>query len=371
MGAQTPRREAQHASALATEVGPPASLTHGIMPTDVELVRARRRLRHKAVVIGVAALAGYWGLVVADTGLLVRMVSAAVLILAATSMATGVMHDANHGAFSRSSRVNRVMGYTLDLLGGSSWLWRFKHNVLHHANTNVVGVDSDIEQAPFARLAPQQPWRWWHRYQHVYLWFLYGILALRWFLLADFVNLARNRIGPQPLVVRRRRRDLALMIVGKLVHLSWAVLIPMTLHPWWGVVTFYLVCSWIVGFQLAMIFQLAHCVDIAEFVPDGTPRRGPDFQLHQLRTTVDIRCRVPGVRWFVRWMMGGLDYQIEHHMAPALPHTVYPMLGKRLASECAARGLPYRCHASISAAVRSHVRWLRLMGQAPAASPVA
>jgi linoleoyl-CoA desaturase len=357
-------------SGLGDESTPAAFITQGIMPTEAEIATARRKLRAKAIVIGAAALFGYWGLVVADTGLLVRMLSAALLVLAATSLATGVMHDANHGAFSRSRRVNRVVGYTLDVLGGSSWLWRFKHNVLHHGNTNVVGVDSDIEQAPFARLAPQQPWRWWHRYQHLYLWFLYGILALRWFLIADFANLARNRIGVQPLVVRRRRRDYALMAAGKVVHLSWAVIIPMALHPWWGVVAFYLVCSWVVGFQLTMIFQMAHCVDVAEFVPDGTPRRGPNFQLHQLRTTVNVRCRVPGVRWFVRWMMGGLDYQIEHHIAPAMPHTIYPMLGRRLADACAVRGLPYRCHASISAAVRSHMRWLKLMGQAPTGSTV-
>jgi len=342
-----------------------ATLTQGVMPTDGEIAAARRRLRVKALLIGTAVLVGYWGLVVADVRVAVRLLFAGLLIVATTSLATGVMHDANHGAFSRSRRVNRSIGFALDLLGGSSWIWRFRHNVLHHGNTNVAGVDADIEQAPFARLAPQQPWRWWHRHQHVYLWFLYGILALRWFLFADFVNLARNRIGGQTLVLQRRGRNTAVMVLGKIVHLGWAVVIPMLLHPWWGVIAFYLVCSWAVGFQLTMIFQMAHCVDVAEFFDDGTPCRGRHFRLHQLRTTVDVRCRVPGFRWLFRWMMGGLDHQIEHHIAPTLPHTIYPALARRLAAECAARGLPYRCHPSVYSAVRSHVRWLRLMGRMP------
>ena len=107
------------------------------------------------------------------------------------------MHDGNHGSFSRHAWLNHVAGYSLDALGGSSWLWRFKHNTLHHGNPNVEGVDSDISQAPFARLAPMQPLRPWHRWQHVYLWFLYGFFALKNLVFGDFRTLAAARIGAQ------------------------------------------------------------------------------------------------------------------------------------------------------------------------------
>jgi linoleoyl-CoA desaturase len=137
------------------------------------------------------------------------------------------------------------------------------------------------------------------------------------------------------------------------------------LHPWWGVVAFYLVSSWCVGFLLAVIFQMAHCNDVADFVLPDRSHRGAGFQLHQLTTTIDIRCDVPVARWFVRWLMAGLDHQIAHHLAPSVPHTLYGTLSRRVEAVCVAHGLPHRQHASITAALRSHGRWLRLMAQPP------
>jgi fatty acid desaturase len=89
--------------------------------------------------------AHYAGLVFADVGVLVRILFALALVVGCTAISTGIMHDANHGAFSRSKRVNRLLGYSSDLLGGSSYLWPFKHNVLHHRNTNVMGYDTDTD----------------------------------------------------------------------------------------------------------------------------------------------------------------------------------------------------------------------------------
>jgi linoleoyl-CoA desaturase len=287
------------------------------------------------------------------------VVCAAGLVTATVATATSVMHDANHAALATSTRLNRVLACSADLLGASSWLWRFKHNHLHHANPNVVGVDSDISQAPFARLAPEQQWRPWHRYQHLYLWFLYGFLTIKWLVIADFSNLARRRIGEQPLSRGPRPLEIAGLAAGKVTHVGWALAIPLAFHPWWGVACFYLACSWVVGLTLSVIFQLAHCVDTAEFALPDAARRGENFELHQLRTTVDLDCRlVP-----LRWLMGGLDHQVEHHLAPRLPHTIYPLLAARLRPVCAERGIVYRVHPSLWAALRAHARWLKRMGQ--------
>lgn len=344
----------------------PFALTQQVMPSPAEIARGRRQLHRKAAGIAALGVASYLGLVFAPVGFLVRVGCALALAIAAVATATSIMHDGNHGSFSRSHRVSRVAGWSSDLLGGSSYLWRFKHNRLHHGNTNVVGFDTDIEQSPFARLAEQQQWRPWHRYQHVYMWPLYGFLSVQWFVMSDYVTLIQRRVSKHQLPVTPRTRDVALILFGKALHLSWAIVIPMMFHPWWGVLGFYLVSSWLVGFTLANIFQLAHCVDRADFFPADAPRRGTDFEMHQLRTTVDIRCRVPGIRRFVHWLMGGLDFQIEHHLAPKLPHTMYPQIAKKLQQVCAERGIEYRTHPSITSAVRSHARWLREMGRRPA-----
>ena len=216
---------------------------------------------------------------------------------------------------------------------------------------------------PFARLAVEQPWHRWHRYQHIYMWPLYGFLTVQWFLFSDFGNLATRRVGSQPLRTKPRRRDVAMLIAGKLVHLSWAVLIPLMLHRWWTVVAFYFAVSWLVGFALAVFFQVAHCVDTVEFAEEHTPRRGDDFAHHQLRTTADVACDTPLIGASLAWLMGGLNRQIEHHLAPGTPHTAYRAMSARVRLQCSADGVAYRVHRNMWTALRSHARWLRLMGR--------
>jgi linoleoyl-CoA desaturase len=338
-------------------------LSRAIRPTDAEVARARRRLHLKAGVIVALAAVSYWGLVFAGGGLALQLPCALVLAVAVAATGTGIMHDANHGAFCRSRRANRIVATSADLLGASSWVWRFKHNTLHHASTNIVGIDSDIDQAPFARLAPQQPWRPWHRYQHLYLWPLYGLLAAKWFALSDINALARGGFGESRFPKKPRRRDIAFLVAGKVTHLGWAVLIPLAWHPWWGVLAFYLAGSWLVGFILAMVFQLAHCTDQVEFLAPTAPDAADPFELRQLRTTADIRIAGPVVGAFLRWLMGGLDHQIEHHLAPRLPHTLYPQMATRLQQLCAERDLPYHVHPTLTAALAAHARWLKHLGR--------
>jgi linoleoyl-CoA desaturase len=354
---------------------PPASddmlsIIASISPSAAEVRTARRRLHRKAVVIAAIAPVAYWYLVVAESGIALRIIAALALVVALTASATCIFHDGSHGAFSASRRVNRIAGYTGDLLGASSWVWRFKHNNLHHGNTNVVGVDADVDQSPFARLAPIQPWRPWHRYQHVYMWILYGFVTLRWFLIADFVNLKEHGVGTRPFPRRPRRRDVVMLALGKALHLhlAWALAVPLLFNPWWMVLVCYLAISWSVGILLATAFQLAHCTELAEFSGPDAPRRGTHFVEHQLRTTIDVRCNSELGRYSLQWLMGGLDFQIEHHLAPRLPHTVYPLVAERLNRECVRQRLQLRRHASPWRAIKAHGHWLRIMGARPMAA---
>lgn len=334
----------------------------GCRPSGAELRRATNRLHRKAMLIAILAITSYLGLILFAHGALVALPLAVVLVVSLIATGTSVMHDANHGAFGSSWGLNRTLAYSADILGASSSLWRQKHNVIHHGNTNVVGVDTDIEQMPFARLAPGQPWKPWHRYQHIYMWALYGFLTAQWVLFSDFASLITRRIGSQ-VRRRQRRRDVAMLIAGKVLHIGWAVLLPFAFHRWWVVLGFYFACSWIVGFVLALFFQLAHCVDNIEFAVDSTPRRGDAFAEHQLRTTANVDCRTPVLGRPISWLMGGLDHQIEHHLAPGLPHTSYAAMARRVQRLCEARHIEYRVHPSFWAAVRSHAQWLRSMGR--------
>jgi linoleoyl-CoA desaturase len=335
------------------------ALWQSILPTPDEVRSARRRLHAKAWLIVALAAVSYWVLVISSGPLPLRLGAAGGLVLALVAMATSIMHDANHGSFSSRRWANAALSYTADALGASSWLWRFQHNTLHHANANVVGFDADIALAPFARLAPAQPWRPWYRAQHFYLWPLYGFLALKNLFVSDVATLITGRLDQQPLRKRVRPWVVVQVIAGKIAHLAWAVVIPLFFNPWWAVVAFYLTCSWLVGFVLAVTFQLAHCVDITTMHDSTAPRRGDEFVTHQLATTADFDTSIPLLGPLVRWLVGGLDHQIEHHLAPRLPHTVYPLLAKRFRRLCGDHGVAYRLHPTLWSALRSHTRWLR------------
>ena len=331
-------------------------------PAARDLQRATRRLRGKAAFIGALGLTSYVGLLLTHT-LVLAIPFAVIMVLAVIATGTCVMHDANHGAFSDSKVINRIVGYSSDIMGASSWVWRQKHNGLHHANTNVVGLDTDIEQMPFARLAPGQPWRVWHRYQHIYMWGLYGFLTVQWALFSDLANVITRKIGSQPLRRRPKFWDLTMLLTGKALHASWSLVLPMFFHRWWVVVTFYLACSWTVGFALAVFFQVAHCVDSTSFAVPETPRRGDDFALHQLRTTANVQCGTPVIGPITAWLMGGLHQQIEHHLLPGVCHIHYPALAP-LVQECAREhGLPYLVSGSFFQALAAHVRTLYRLGR--------
>src|SRR6185369_4973739 len=99
-----------------------------------------------------------------------------VLSLGLSMAAVGfnIQHDGGHQSYSSRRRVNKLMAMSLDLLGGSSYVWATKHNVVHHTFANITGHDDDIDIGFFGRLSPYQPRMAIHRLQHYYLWVLYG-----------------------------------------------------------------------------------------------------------------------------------------------------------------------------------------------------
>ena len=282
--------------------------------------------------------------------------------LAIAGIGMGVMHDANHGAWSRSAGINRWVGYSIDCMGASSFIWRTKHNTLHHTWTNIGGLDDDLELGALSRMSPHQKWLPAHRGQHVYMWALYGLLLPKWVLFDDFYNIAIGRVGPLPLPALRAR-DWLVLLAGKVLHVGLGLVIPLLLYPWYFVIPcYFLVCA-VTGVTLATTFQMAHCVSEADMVPlpvDG--RLADDWATHQLRTTVDF---APDNR-LLSWYMGGLNFQVVHHLFPKVCHMHYPALAKLVASTAHDHGLTYRVQPKLRGALASHYTWLRTMGLRPA-----
>jgi linoleoyl-CoA desaturase len=280
--------------------------------------------------------------------------------LAAACIGFCVQHDGNHGAFSRHKWVNKLMAYSLDFIGGSSYLWERKHNGAHHTNPNIAGHDDDIDVGILGRMAPSQPRLWFHRWQHIYMLFLYGFLVPKWQLFDDFFTVIRGGDGTNK-VKRPRGMDLAVFIGGKLLFLTWAFVIPCQFHPFLLVVTVYSMTSWFMGVVLAVVFQQAHVVEETKFPLPQMPSGKMEFPWaeHQVWTTANFapRSRV------LTWLLGGLNFQIEHHLFPKMAHAHYSRISPIVREVCKMYGLPYNCHPTIWAAIRSHFRHLRAMGR--------
>jgi linoleoyl-CoA desaturase len=285
--------------------------------------------------------------------------------LSIAAIGMSVMHDANHGGYSRSPAVNRFFGSTLDLMGVNSFIWRHKHNALHHTYTNVEGVDYDVDFGVLARLTPGQARRPWQRYQHLYLWLFYGFLLPKWVFYDDLLIWRSRRIGVHAMP-RPSRTESILFVVWKLVFLAWAVVIPALFHPLLVVAAFHTIAAFTLGLTLGTTFQLAHCLGDADFpsAPRPPGRMATDWSAHQLDTTVDFAAGNP----LVTWLCGGLNFQVEHHLFPKVCHIHYPALARIVDEVSLRHGLRRRFNVTWRDAVSSHFRHLRKLG---APSPLA
>lgn len=285
------------------------------------------------------------------------LMAAISLGLAMAGIGFNVHHDGGHGAYSHRRFVNRFMAMTLDMLGGSSYFWKWKHNLFHHGYTNIAGADEDIDIGPLGHLSPDQPLYHIHRFQYLYMWLFYGFLPLKWYFFDDFRDWAQGKIGEHR-VPRPRGWDLVVLLGGKLFFFGLAFGIPVLFHPLWQVVLFYGAASFTLGVTISVVFQLAHCVEEASFPRPlaTTHRMVKEWAVHQVETTVDFARNVRLLTWY----LGGLNFQIEHHLFPGICHVHYPALSAVVEPVCVQFGVRYFAHTTVRGALASHFRWLRM-----------
>ena len=280
--------------------------------------------------------------------------------IAVAGIGFNIMHDGAHGSFSKYPWLNQAAAFTLNVLGGSSFMWNVKHNVIHHAYTNIDGMDDDIDIQPWLRMSSNQPKLAMHRYQHIYFWFLYSLLYILWVFVLDFQKYFRRRIGAMPLK-KMSASDHIVFWSFKLLFIFLFVLIPIYTV---GVISWlvgFLVFTLVAGFVLSIVFQLAHTVEHTHFpMPDEhTGRIEDEWAIHQLKTTANFAPR----NKFISWLVGGLNFQIEHHLFPKISHVHYSRIRKIIKQACAEYGIPYIEYPRMTHALASHVSFLKQMGK--------
>ena len=302
----------------------------------------------------------YWLLVFVITAWWLALPLAVMLGLVIAGIGLNVQHDGGHGAYSKRPWVNKLMAMSLDLIGGSSYLWHYKHVLYHHTYVNITGEDTDVDLGALARITPFQKRYPFHRLQHLYIWPLYGFMAIKWQLFDDFKEMVLGEMGGHKLP-RAKGWDLVTFLVGKVVFFALAFGIPLMFHPWWVVLIFYTIAAGVLGVVLSVVFQLAHCVEGAEFpMPqESSGEIEHAWAVHQAETTVDFARRSK----MVAWLLGGLNFQIEHHLMPKICHVNFPALSKIVEDVCRKFDVKFNEHRTFRAGVASHFRWLREMGR--------
>jgi linoleoyl-CoA desaturase len=312
-------------------------------------------------------LAGSYALLVfGSPPLFVTMLAVVALAQGCALVGFNIMHDGAHESYARSTMINRLMGGMLNVLGGSQLLWRHKHNRLHHIYTNIHAVDDDLETHGLLRFSPAQPWRPWHRFQPYYALAVYSLLTLSWVTLGDFRKLFLGRIGRFKLP-QRSVADIGVLCCTKMVYFGFALLLPLYFHPWLHVLLVFVGVHLILGVTLSVVFQLAHTVEPSSFpTPDAHTGMMPKaWAVHEVETTANFAPHSPWVTWYV----GGLNFQIEHHLFTRICHIHYPAISTMVAETCDAFALPYVCYPTVWAAIAGHYRFLKTMGSRPNTVP--
>jgi linoleoyl-CoA desaturase len=302
------------------------------------------------------------GLVTGAWSLILMVV---IMSLGLAGIGLSVMHDANHGAYSRKKWLNTVIGYSINMVGANAFNWKMQHNVLHHSYTNVQDEDEDISSRGVLRLTPHSDWKWIHKYQFIYAWFLYGLMTLVWLSVKDFSRIVKYHKNG---LAKRNNVNIltewCILIATKVIYIGYIFVIPyfFTSLSGWQIAFGIVVMHYLAGFLLAIIFQPAHVIEGTEFpLANENNQLENNWAVHQLLTTTNFG---NNSRWF-SWYVGGLNFQIEHHLFPNVCHVHYRKIAGIVQDTAREFGLPYKSARTFIEALVLHTRLLKQLGTKP------
>lgn len=275
-----------------------------------------------------------------------------------------IMHDACHGSYSKYKRINDLLGLTMNALGGNAFIWKQKHNIIHHTYTNIDGMDDDIAKSPLIRQCQTQKWFRIHQIQHLYLPLVYSITSLAWTFITDFMKYFSGRVVSTG-IKNMNTKEHVIFWASKVLTIGVYILIPLLLKGWLFWLLFFISMHLVCGLTLAFVFQLAHVVEHTEFeVVEADPKTiETEWAVYQVKTTSNFATD----NKIVSWLVGGLNFQVEHHLFPRVSHVHYPAISKIVRNACDVHGLPYHHFPSMRSAVISHFKLMKQLGKRPLA----
>ncbi|MEO6538555.1 MAG: acyl-CoA desaturase [Ferruginibacter sp.] len=321
------------------------------------------RLFSKTIILITSAIVIYASLMLINMSAIPALLLCIVSGLIYSSIGFSVMHDANHGSYSPNQKLNDFIGLSANALGASSFFWKQKHNIIHHTYTNVDGIDDDIAKSPIIRQCESQKWVPAHKIQHLYLLPIYALSSIFWIFFMDFTKYFSRKIYTTE-AWKLSTKNHIIFWLTKLHYAVFFIAIPIFVWGWAGWLVGFLVANAAMGLSLSLVFQLAHVVENTEFehIPlDTTKHVETAWAEHQIKTTSNFAMDNKVISWFV----GGLNYQIEHHLFPRVSHIHYPAIRKFVEAKCLEYNLPYNQYPTMSQALASHFRVMKWLGKKP------
>lgn len=272
-----------------------------------------------------------------------------------------VSHDALHGAYSSNNKINRALGFTFDLMGTNAYIWKITHNIIHHTYTNIHEHDEDLEIAGFIRLSPHSVHKPIHRFQHILAFFAYSLATIFWVFIKDYKKFLKPNIGPynnkdHPL------SEWIILFATKGLYYFYMLVLPLLLLDitWIHLVIGFLTLHITAGVIFGLIFQLAHVVEETDHpLPDEENMIDEHWLIHEMVTTNNFARNNKALCWFV----GGLNFQIEHHLFPKICSIHYPDISPIVERTAHEFDIPYNHHETFLKAFASHYRTLKKFGK--------
>jgi len=331
-------------------------------------------------------------------GMLMPIISCLVMGISASFIGTCIQHDGSHGAFSNYPIINKLAGWTLDMIGASAFTWEIQHMLGHHPYTNLLdvagcggsmqgdGVGDDQESDPdvfssypFMRMHPYHKREWYHRYQHMYAPVLFAAMTLTKVFDQDFSLARTKRLYHIDATCRygsllNNVRFWAM----KIITAGYMIFLPIYFKGLSQGILLFVVGHMACGEMLATMFIVNHVIEGVAFakknemgredtlkpvtVSGSTPMQNTQEKLLQREGTqptplndwAAVQCQT-SVNWsvgsrFWNHFSGGLNHQIEHHLFPSICHTNYVHIADVVQSTCAEFGVPYQHEKSLFSA---------------------
>ncbi|MEJ7739457.1 MAG: fatty acid desaturase [Chitinophagaceae bacterium] len=322
---------------------------------------ANKQVIVKSIIIALTMIISY-SLIMSDLfNPLVMLLFSIVFGFASLMLGFNIGHDAAHNAFSHNTKLNKLLAGTLCAVGSSAYVWKIRHNLNHHANSNIPEYDwtayahKRILTGDSNKLIAILS-----RYPHIYTPVLYSLYFIFLTFYKDFEIFYSNRIG-NAYHFKPNIKEHIIFLSSKLIYITMILVLPMIYLSlvWWQVVIGYLIMHMVAGFIFALVAIPPHLTEDAVFptVNDEGYLSHSRFT-HNLDTTTDFARKSV----VINWIFGGFNTHVIHHLFPNICHAHYIPLSQILKDTMDEFGFKYK-ETTLWGAVLSHYNFLKNMGK--------